>query len=543
MYQCNLQIAVFSHDSVIGKVVGGISPLEQFSHQVTLKTAPDFRLLAESHVIVWNLGPAFLPSKLRPLCQKDAVLVYCGTREQFDGFDPSEFEAADEYWETPLHRERMRICMERIFRRLKLEYDLYMTRTYLDTAIDSLPDMLWFKSLDGTHVKVNKAFCSVVGKDRDDVTGRDHCYIWGVSPEDAENGEASCRESEETVMKAGRTLQFTEEVKCSRGMRQLRTYKTPVIDRDGRTILGTVGIGHDVTDLGNLSTEIEILIQSMPYAILLWNKDGRILNVNEKFEEYFQTGKTAILSRRYEDWIEGAFEEPRVINNEGFVEARVSLPEGTGRMLEIHENVIHDIFRNVVGKLCIFRDVTVERSLEKQILHSSNTDFLTGLYNRRCFYKYIHNNREDKTVSLLYIDLDSFKAINDTYGHKVGDAVLVHTAEVLLKSFREDFVTRLGGDEFLVVRLGDCPIGQLEQETGIFLGEIQKEFQAAGQTVSLSASVGIAQSSNPALDIDLLLQRSDQALYRAKKEGRNRYSVYREGDHMRQNNPVTDNCY
>lgn len=530
MYRCKLQIAVFSGHPMIGEVIRGISPLEQFSHSVVERAAYDPQLISESQVVVWDLGPGHSPSQLRSLCQKDALLVYCGEYGAIARLDAAEFEPADEFWDLPLRRERIRICMERMFKRLKQDYDLYMANTYLDTAIDSLPDMMWFKALDGTHVKVNKAFCSVVGKAREDVTGRDHCYIWGVSPEDAENGEASCRESEEAVMRARRTLQFTEEVKCSRGMRQLRTYKTPVIDRDGVTILGTVGIGHDVTDLGNMSTEIEILLQSMPYAILLWNQDGRILNVNVKFEEYFCTKKAAMLGRRYEDWIAGAFEEPRTINSEGYVEARVSLPEGPGRMLEIHESSIHDIFHHVVGKLCIFRDVTVERNLEKQILHSSNTDFLTGLYNRRCFYKYIHNNREDKTVSLMYIDLDCFKAINDTYGHKVGDAVLVRTAKVLLESFGDDFVTRLGGDEFLVVRLGDCPVWRLEQEAGAFLEEIQKEFSAAGQTVSLSASVGIAQSSDTALDIDLLLQRSDQALYQAKKSGKSQWCVYRAAD-------------
>ncbi|RGY95329.1 diguanylate cyclase [Clostridium sp. AM58-1XD] len=530
MYQCSLQISVFSNNSVIGETVRRIPPLEHFSHCVIERTIPDPQLLLDSQVVIWNLGTALLPAELRSLCKKEAVLIYCGEHERIGRFEPAELEAADEFWDMPFNRERVRICMEHIFKRIKLEYDLYMTRTYLDTAIDSLPDMMWFKALDGTHVKVNKAFCSVVGKSREDVTGQDHCYIWGVSPDDIENGEAACRESEEAVMKARRTLQFTEEVKCSRGMRQLRTYKTPIIDRDGVTILGTVGIGHDVTDLGNMSTEIEILLQSMPYAILLWNKEGRILNVNAKFEEYFQTDKTKILDRDYEDWIAEAFEEPRTINNEGYVEARVSLPDDSVRMLEVHENIIYDIFHNVVGKLCIFRDVTVERSLEKKILHSSNTDFLTGLYNRRCFYKYILNNRDDKTVSLLYIDLDCFKEINDTYGHKVGDAVLIHTAEVLMESFREDFVTRLGGDEFLVVRLGDCSIRQLEMEAGSFLKEIRREFQAAGQAVSLSASVGIAQSSDANIDIDLLIQRSDQALYRAKNDGRNRYCVYGEDE-------------
>lgn len=530
MYQCHLQISVFSEDPTIGEVIRGIPPLEQFSHSVMEMSVFEPQLLTESQMVIWNLGSSFLPSELRARCQKNAVLIYCGEPAQIGGFDAAELASADVFWDMPYSRDRIRVCMERVFTRMKLEYDLYMTRAYLDTAIDSLPDMLWFKALDGTHIKVNKAFCSVVGKSREDVTGRDHCYIWGVSPEDAENGEASCRESEEAVMKARRTLQFTEEVKCSRGMRQLRTYKTPILDRDGVTILGTVGIGHDVTDLGNMSTEIEILLQSMPYAILLRNKEGRILNVNAKFEEYFQTEKPTILGSHYETWMADAFEESRTINNEGYVEARVSLPEGFGRMLEIHENIIHDIFHNVVGKLCIFRDVTVERSLEKQILHSSNTDFLTGLYNRRCFYKYIHNNREDKTVSLLYIDLDLFKAINDTYGHKVGDAVLVQTANILRESFREDFVTRFGGDEFLVVRLGDCTVNQLKQETEAFLKEIQKEFLAAGQIVSLTASVGIAQTSDPALDIDLLLQRSDQALYRAKKSGKNRYCIYRKAN-------------
>lgn len=526
MYHCSLQICVFSEQPVIAETIRGISPLENFLHSVIEKTVFDERLLLDSQVVIWDLGPTFLPSELRLRCQKNAVLIYCGDHERIRAFDLRELSAADDFWEMPYSRERMQLRMEHIFEDMKLEHDLYMTQTCLDTAIDSLPDMMWFKSLDGIHVKVNKAFCSVVGKSREDVTGRDHCYIWGVSPDDAENGEDSCRESEEAVIKARRTLQFTEEVKCSRGMRQLRTYKTPIIDRDGVTVLGTVGIGHDVTDLGNMGAEMEILLQSMPYAILLRDKEGRILNVNEKFEEYFRTEKAEVLGREYETWMEKAFMEPHTINSEGYVEAMVSLPEGKGRMLEIHENIIHDIFHNAVGKLCIFRDVTVERSLERQILHSSNTDFLTGLYNRRCFYNYIHNNREDRTVSLLYIDLDSFKAINDTYGHKVGDAVLIRAAEVLTESFREDFVTRLGGDEFLVVRLGDCPIEQLEQEADAFLREIQKEFRAVGQAVSISASVGIAQTSDPAMDIDLVIQTSDQALYQAKKGGKNRYCVY-----------------
>lgn len=529
MYQCKLQIMIFSRDSMLAGVMRRLCPLEHFSHTITQAGEFSPERAAGSHVVVWNLGSGILPSGLRSHCREDAVLVYCGERGMIDGLAASEMEAADEFWDIPLMQERVRIRMEHILKQIKLEYDLYMTRTYLDTAIDSLPDMLWFKAMDGTHVKVNRAFCSVVGKDREDVVGRDHCYIWGVSPDDFENGEESCKKSEDAVILARRTLQFTEEVKCSRGMRQLRTYKTPIMDRDGVTVLGTVGIGHDVTDLHNMSAEIEILLQSMPYAILLWNNRGRILNANAKFEEYFQISKIQILGKDYEEWLADAFDGPRTVNGEGYAEARVSLPDGTGKMLEIHESSIYDIFHNVVGKLCIFRDVTVERNLEKQILHSSNTDFLTGLYNRRYFYQYINHNRGDRAVSLLYIDLDWFKAVNDTYGHKVGDAVLTGTARMLVESFPDDFVARLGGDEFLVARLGECSMEQLEKEAGEFLDKLNARFQASREMQSLSASIGIAQGKDGDMDIDLLIQHSDQALYQAKKEGRSRYCVYREG--------------
>lgn len=528
MYRCNLQIAVFSNDAALTDRIRELQPLERFTHLVTTEHSAVPELIGKSDVIIWDLDTGILPSELRSFCHRDAVLVFCCSRRIADDLQREEFEAADEIWETPLRMERVRISMERILEHIKLQHDLYMTQTYLDTAIDSIPDMLWFKALDGAHVKVNKAFCSVVGKTREDVTGQGHCYIWGVSPDDFTEGEESCKASEEAVIKARRTLQFTEEVKCSKGMRQLRTYKTPIIDMDGVTILGTVGIGHDVTDLGNMTTELEILLQSMPYAIMIWDNDGRIINVNAKFEEYFTAGKETVVGRDYREWAEAALEKRQEVNSEGYIEARVLKPDKKEQVLEIQKNVIYDIFKQAVGTLCIFRDVTMERYLEKQILRSSNTDFLTGLYNRRYFYQYIQKNRRHKMVSLMYMDLDRFKAVNDTYGHKIGDAALVKTAKVLMEFFKDDFVARLGGDEFLMVRLGECSIDRLEREAGELLLKMQNVFQASEQMGILSASIGIAQSGDPGLDIDLLLQHSDQALYRAKKEGRSRYCTYHE---------------
>ena len=88
------------------------------------------------------------------------------------------------------------------------------------------------------------------------------------------------------MLEERRTCLFDEMVKSKQGMRQFKTYKSPLFDDDG-TILGTVGIAHDVTDLANMGAELEIFLRNMPFAILISGNDGRIINVNAKFEEYF----------------------------------------------------------------------------------------------------------------------------------------------------------------------------------------------------------------------------------------------------------------
>ena len=507
-------------------MLGRIEPLEHFEHEIVGFESLDPEKARACQILIWNQEDGMMAADVRRMCGEETVLIACVPCGTIDRWSEGEIEAADEYWETPVNLVYAKCRMKKLLTEIKRKRDLQLTQTYLDTAIDSIPDMVWFKAVDGTHVKVNKAFCATVGKSREDVTGRDHCYIWDVSREDFERGEGVCRETEEAVMRERRTLQFTEMVKSHGNMRQFRTYKSPLFDVDGDTIMGTVGIGHDVTDLVNLSTEIEILLSSMPFAIMLRDNGDHVFNVNETFEKYFEMKKEEILGEPYEEWMRKAFCEERMVNSEGFFEAKVQLESSLGRTLEIHENNIYDIFHNVVGKLSIYRDVTMERQLEEQILRNSNTDFMTGLYNRRSLYQFIHNNRNGKIVSLLYVDLDHFKHVNDTYGHKVGDEALILAANVLKECFENEFIARIGGDEFLIVRIGDYDLEELKINAQRFLDRMHEAFRMTEHMGILSASIGIVQSGDPNADIDLLIQQSDWALYKAKENGRGRYWVY-----------------
>lgn len=181
-------------------------------------------------------------------------------------------------------------------------------------------------------------------------------------------------------------------------------------------------------------------------------------------------------------------------------------------------------------------------SLEKNLLESrmklqelAMHDALTGLLNRRAVYEQLQSEfsrlkRAEKPLSVILVDIDHFKQINDTYGHLVGDKALVHVAQILKKSVRPyDIVGRWGGEEFVVV----APHCGLEQ--AVLIAERLRQQVAStplplddGTTIQIRLSGGVAAiepARIPALNIDRLFQAVDEALYAAKRNGRNRIYI------------------
>ncbi|MEI3479811.1 MAG: PAS domain-containing protein [Bilophila sp.] len=196
-----------------------------------------------------------------------------------------------------------------------------LQKVYLNTTIDSIPNLVWFKDVGGAHLKVNDAFCDAVGKTKRQIEGRGHYYIWDLKKEEYEKGEYVCLETDDTVLEKGRTCLFDEMVKSRRGMLQFKTYKSPLFDEDG-AIMGTVGIAHDVTALKNMDVELEIILGSIPFAVLIRDAAGRVVKVNAKLGDYFQIAAEKITGSDYADWKRAALGE--------------SLPRGAGRQQGVH---------------------------------------------------------------------------------------------------------------------------------------------------------------------------------------------------------------
>jgi len=176
------------------------------------------------------------------------------------------------------------------------------------------------------------------------------------------------------------------------------------------------------------------------------------------------------------------------------------------------------------GSLSTHEDITARRQAEAQIAHMAHYDALTDLPNRLLFREHLVKALESvgrEKLAVLCIDLDRFKAVNDTLGHPIGDALLRAVGDRLQASARPtDLVARLGGDEFAIVQAGtEQPFGATALATRL-IAEIAKPFELDGHQVVIGASVGISIAPNDGSDPDKLLKNADMALYRAKSDGR-----------------------
>lgn len=524
MYEVRIRIRIFSKEQALLTAAKRMQPQKGFSYTVEQADRVSPEALPDCDIAVLELPAAMGAGQLRAGCRRGAKLVYYGRPEEFAALPQETLREADALWPKPLTEELAAFYFDRLLLGIKREKDLWLAENYLDSAINSIPDLVWFKDRKGAHLKVNDAFCDAVGKTREAIEGRGHYDIWDVEKEEYDKGEYVCLDTDETVLREKKTCLFDEKVKSRHGLRQFKTYKSPIFDTDGR-VIGTVGVAHDVTDLENMDTEMGILLRSMPYSILVENSEGTILKVNPRFEQYFRVRTEELTGRSFAEWEKKTFRESTKTGEAGYAEAYL-YKDGEEKILEVRENPIYDIFLNLAGRLIIYRDVTKVRRMEEEILHNSNTDFLTGLSNRRYFYEYVSSRRGGSMVSLIYLDLDHFKQVNDTFGHQAGDEALVLTAQLLRDSFPEDFITRLGGDEFLITVLGDSRLEELEERVTGLLGRMQKTFGASRQFHILTASVGIARTRDRSMSLDELLRQSDRALYQAKQSGRNRCCIY-----------------
>jgi diguanylate cyclase (GGDEF)-like protein len=180
----------------------------------------------------------------------------------------------------------------------------------------------------------------------------------------------------------------------------------------------------------------------------------------------------------------------------------------------------------VEGYVAVAQDITAHKEEKSRLMQMAQRDALTGLFNRVGFEEYLQEKTEQgsaDSLALLYIDLDHFKAVNDTYGHPVGDQLLRQFAQRVQRLVRPtDAVARLGGDEFAVALPGVRQRENAEAVADKIVRAAQEPFEVGSLVLRVGASVGVAFKADEETGWQGLVERADNRLYQAKSEGRGR---------------------
>lgn len=195
-------------------------------------------------------------------------------------------------------------------------------------------------------------------------------------------------------------------------------------------------------------------------------------------------------------------------------------------------SALHDDEGQITEFVSVFSDITSRKEAEAHIRHQAYYDALTQLPNRsllldRLEVAIITAERDQQTISVLFIDLDRFKYVNDTLGHEYGDELLVEAAKRLTSCVREsDTVARFGGDEFVILLHNIHSDRDAALVAEKIIRRLSDPFTLAGRDIIIGASVGLAMYPGESDDPDTLLRNADLAMYRAKQTGRNRFQFF-----------------
>jgi diguanylate cyclase (GGDEF)-like protein len=300
---------------------------------------------------------------------------------------------------------------------------------------------------------------------------------------------------------------------------------------------------NQAAELARINLRFDTALSHMTQGLCMFDERKRLVVWNKRFvelydvpERFLQVGTPyeQIVADRFARGLTKADSNPAAIKTK--VAELSALAPNAQRVDEMSDGRFIQLTRQPMeggGWLSIMEDITERRRAEAAIVHLARHDVLTGLANRAQFNEKLEEagkrlKRGGTAITVMMLDLDRFKAVNDMFGHPAGDALLIEVGRRLKSTLREtDLLARLGGDEFAIIQEG----GTSQHEGAIALAlriinAISEPFDLNGFEASVGTSIGIAMAPEHGLEPETLLKSADLALYNAKAHGRNDYRIY-----------------
>ena len=390
----------------------------------------------------------------------------------------------------------------------------------LDSVLDSLPDIVFFKSTEGVYLMCNKKYLELRGKTKEEVIGKSDFELY--PKEEAE----FYVEMDKNITNSGMPFEFGEWVQYPDGRRiYVHSIKTAQYDNKGE-LVGILGIGRDITEqklmeqkLVERESYLSTILETTKEGFSILEMNGNIVEVNESFCEMTGYEKDELIGmniRNIDDKFgsEGVSENIRQIMQEGstMLDTIHRRKDGSTNNVEVSVTLLDKDKRLMV---CFTRDIT-ERKLEMKEKESlSYLDHLTGLFNRRYLEKELRrlDNSSSLPLAVLAIDVNDLKLTNDAFGHLGGDDLLREVGNVLRRSCRDgDILGRAGGDEFAIY----LPKTNREAAERVKERILREASEARVEPMVLSLSVGIAIKTEVSQNIADIIREADNSMYHDK---------------------------
>ncbi len=426
--------------------------------------------------------------------------------------------------------------------RMQTDIVLEEMRQRLHSVVQTIPDMVWLKNADGVYLSCNSAFERFFGASEAEIVGKtDYDFV------DKELADFFRQKDGEAIAAGCMSINDEWVTMADSGARILvETRKVPVYGADGQ-VVGVLGVGRDITErkrmeeaLVQREQEFRTLVENSTDTVARYDRELRRVYANPAFGELVAGGVAALVGKRPAEVPggEGAmvYEEKlgEVLDSGKSLEFEMKWHSKDGREVCSLINLTPEFGAGgqVETVLAVGRDISELHAFRQKIHQMAFYDPLTALPNRALFNDRLRQMIADASwhgqlAGVMMIDMDRFKAVNDTMGHAVGDELLRETGARLSSCVRAyDTVARLGGDEFAVllpdVRNAD-DLGSIADKMRAMFDE---PFLLEGKEVFVSCSIGIALYPDDSIAPDDLVKYADSAMYFAKRSGRNNFRFY-----------------
>lgn len=418
-------------------------------------------------------------------------------------------------------------------------------RDYLEVTLSSIGDGVVTTDAEGLVEFMNPVAESLTGWKAPQAHGRQLSDVFQIF--DAITGEKlECPVRQ--VLRRGGIVTLSEDVALvpqGDGARHfIDLVAAPIRDSREGANLGTVLVFRDESEKRAQEYRMNLLASVVEHAsesVVITDPDTVIIDVNQAFTDVTGYSRDEVIGRKISLLKSGRHDQAfyqrlwSALDTDSYWHGEIFNRRKDGSIFVEMASI--SAVRNQRGRVIhyfgLFTDITLLKDQQRQLEHLAYYDVLTGLPNRRLLadrfaVAMAQTRRANTSLAVCYLDLDGFKEVNDRFGHRSGDRLLVEVAERLKRSVRSgDTIARLGGDEFVLVLLGFDPDLEGAYILDRILGNLAAPFSLDGNAVTISASIGVALCPDEAgNDLDALLRRADQAMYVAKQGGRNRWHVF-----------------